>query len=299
VWVVPRHGHRWLFGVLDPQDERYNTSQLPSGFLIASAEDMTHFLVAQQDGGRYEDASVLSPAGIAAMQAPGVPTGARGERYGLGWKRARLGGVPTIQHFGDDFYAHGVVFLEPGSRRGAVLLVNANGVPALVAAFPPIEAGVARLLAGQEPAPDAGLSLPRLYLVLDAALAVLLVAALWPLVRLRRWARRLAEDRRAGRRRRLRTALRVTAEVAGPLAVLGAARLALRRLGAQSWAEGRGLFPDTGAWLWTVCSAVALTGVARAVVALRAARTRPRAGARAAAPGAPPRQVPRTVARGG
>ncbi len=49
----------WLFGLAVPHHERYNPSQLPSGFLIASAEDLTHFLIAQLNSGRYGATSVL------------------------------------------------------------------------------------------------------------------------------------------------------------------------------------------------------------------------------------------------
>ncbi|HZG68401.1 MAG TPA: serine hydrolase domain-containing protein, partial [Herpetosiphonaceae bacterium] len=74
-------GYRWVFGRLVPFHERYNTSQLPSGYLISSAEDLAHFLLAQLNGGRFGSTTVLSPAGIAAMQAPGVSTGSGKDTY--------------------------------------------------------------------------------------------------------------------------------------------------------------------------------------------------------------------------
>ncbi len=50
--------HRWLFGVPVPGELPYEQSLLPAGFLISSADDMTHYLNAQLDGG----SAILSPA---------------------------------------------------------------------------------------------------------------------------------------------------------------------------------------------------------------------------------------------
>ncbi len=64
-------GYRWLFGVPTPFDH-YEAAAVPAGFLVSSAEDMTHYLVAQMNGGRFGSATVLSSAGIATLHAPAV-----------------------------------------------------------------------------------------------------------------------------------------------------------------------------------------------------------------------------------
>ncbi|MFO7171059.1 MAG: serine hydrolase domain-containing protein [Chloroflexota bacterium] len=257
-------GHEWLFGAPVPAAYPYAEAQMPAGFLVASAEDMAHFLIAQLNGGRYGDARVLSPEGIAAMQAPGVPIGASGDSYGLGWRTGSVGGVPALFHAGDHPNMHTFVLIEPETRRGAVLLLNSQSVIAQLTAYQELQGGVARLLAGREPVAGP-LSLPALYLILDAALAGLLLLALWPTIRLRRWEERL-EELRAGRRWRLRVGLRLAWELGAPLALLAGARLLLHALGAQSWREGLLLFPDTGAWLWAISLVVLLTGGARAIL---------------------------------
>jgi hypothetical protein len=60
-------GHRYWFGWPFAYEMPYNRAQLPSGFINASAQDMTHYLIAQLDGGRYKDAQVLSSRGIAEI----------------------------------------------------------------------------------------------------------------------------------------------------------------------------------------------------------------------------------------
>src|SRR6185503_14245651 len=129
--------------------------------------------------------------------APGVPTPG-GEMYGLGLVRGSVGGVPIIHHDGAHPNTRTFVFIEPETRRGAVLLISSAGLLA-ESTFGEIEAGVARLLAGQDPAPASSPSLPILYLIVDLVLAGLLALAVWPLVRLPRWEQRLRQWREAGR----------------------------------------------------------------------------------------------------
>lgn len=265
-------GYHWLFGAPVPSDYPYEVAQMPSGFLIASAEDMAHFLIAQLNGGRFGAASVLSAPGIAAMQAPGVAVGESQDTYGLGWRTTTLGGVPVIAHPGDHSNFHTLIFMEPASRRGAVLLMNAQNMLAQFGAFREIEAGVARLLAGQEATGAAALRLPMLYLMIDVVLGGLLVLALWPLLRLRRWQQRLRQQQIAGQLRLRWVNLRLAWEIGLPVLLLVGVRLLLYALGAQSWAEGLLLFPDFGAWLGTVALLMLLTATARLVLLLRALR---------------------------
>src|SRR3989454_5496926 len=98
-------GHRWIFGVLSPFDF-YPVSQVPAGGLISSVQDMTHYLVAQMNGGRFGSTSVLSSAGIATMHAPAVPREGRPDSYGMGWVNGPLAGVPAIWHGGNIFHFH-------------------------------------------------------------------------------------------------------------------------------------------------------------------------------------------------
>jgi CubicO group peptidase (beta-lactamase class C family) len=264
-------GHRWFFGMSMAAAERYNTSQLPSGYLISSAEDMTHFLIAQLNGGRFGANTVLSVEGIGAMQAPGVATGVGEASYGLGWKTAPLGEIPVIQHAGDNFYFHGMAFIEPRTRRGAVLLINANGALAGMSAFKQIEEGVAQLLAGQPLTVASSMSLGRLYLIVNAVLGVIFVLALWSLLRLRRWRQHLQQ--RQGYAHRVRVGFRVGWDFGVPLMLLlGIRQFIGTQLGAQSWLEILQAFPDFTVWLWAICLLMLVTGTSHLVLLLRVLR---------------------------
>ncbi len=111
-------GYRWLFGVPVPFDY-YNLPDVPAGYLISSAEDLTHYLIAQMNGGRFGSATVLSSAGIATMHAPAVALPKGGTHtgyYGMGWISGPIGGVPAIWHDGDNVSFHTLLFTGMRSR---------------------------------------------------------------------------------------------------------------------------------------------------------------------------------------
>ena len=60
-------GHRTIFGRPSAFDEPFPRGSVSQGFLISSAADMAHYLIAQLNGGRYGEATVLSPDGIARL----------------------------------------------------------------------------------------------------------------------------------------------------------------------------------------------------------------------------------------
>ena len=65
-----------------------NRGNLPAGaHTSASAEDVTHFLIAQLNGGRFNTTAILSPAGIAEMQRPVPHTADGAEFHAMGWDR--------------------------------------------------------------------------------------------------------------------------------------------------------------------------------------------------------------------
>ena len=113
-------GYRWVFGFPIPVTLPFKRSNLPAGFAISSAEDMAHYLIAQLNGGRYRDRSVLSPKGIALMQAEPPPG-----TYGLGWESVRIDRRRLINFDGATGNFQGSVFIDPKSRVGVFVAANA------------------------------------------------------------------------------------------------------------------------------------------------------------------------------
>jgi hypothetical protein len=268
-------GYRWLFGVPVPFD-RYNASNVPAGYLVSSAQDMTHYLIAQMNGGRFGSATVLSQDGIATMHAPGVAVtegSDTGSSYGMGWYNGTLAGIPAIWHDGAEVHASTRLLIEPQTRWGAILLVNANTlIPvdgAANTALTSLDAGVTRLLAGQ--APQASLSLSRLYLIIDSVLVVLSVLGVFPLLRLRRWSRRF-EQRQRRRPQFLRLGLRLTWDIVLPVALVLGVFSFISTMSGATFYDVWIAWPDLSSWLIAIGTLWLLTGILRAVLAIRVLR---------------------------
>jgi CubicO group peptidase (beta-lactamase class C family) len=150
-------GHRYWFGYPVPaHDLAIPPGSLPSGQLIASAEDMAHFLIANLNGGRYSGRQILSEAGITEMHhgaAEWREVGCLVGHYGMGWISQGTGASRIVSHGGivPDFGAF--MALVPEQHTGLVLLFNANHAMTKMS-LDELGLGAARLLAGVRPAPD-------------------------------------------------------------------------------------------------------------------------------------------------
>jgi CubicO group peptidase (beta-lactamase class C family) len=185
-WFGRPHSTSAKLGTVDAA----NRALAPAGLITSSAEDMTHFLIAQLNGGRYRDTRVLSPASVAEMHRPAVdlPSGDLGT---LGWVagKAETNGIPTVSKGGDNPDFHANVILDPSERWGVVLLTNGNNLLHAVR-INSIAPGVLSLLVGREPPPAPSLlQEPQMQgLLLVLAVAVLQLAGMArSIVLLRRW----------------------------------------------------------------------------------------------------------------
>ncbi len=185
-------GHRYWFGF--PRAERdlpLASGSLPSGQLIASAEDMGHYLIAHLNAGRYGDVQVLSAEGVDELHRPAAEASAMGismGHYAMGWFVEEHGESTILTHPGTvpDFFAF--MALVPGQNKGLVLLINANHLIMDKLPFTDMGLGVALQLAGEK-APSTGW-----YGVVPWALRGLLlipvlqvVGVAFTLRRIRRW----------------------------------------------------------------------------------------------------------------
>ena len=46
-------GHTWWFGFPFPSNAPWYQDAVPAGYIISTAEDMGHYLIAQLNGGKY------------------------------------------------------------------------------------------------------------------------------------------------------------------------------------------------------------------------------------------------------
>ena len=259
--------YHWLFGMPIPVDDPdlHYPALLPAGLLISDAEDMSHYLVAQMNGGRYNSTSVASPTDISSMQMPAIPAPilGPGASYGMGWITGPVGGVPAVWHDGITGAFTTDMIIEPQNSWGAILLFNSFTVLAQ-GAYQQIEAGVARLLAAQNPTP-AGLNLSVFYLLLEVIFALISIRVLWSVLRLRHWSRRFEQRPRL---RILRASWRFFWELVIPLLLLPGIPI----LTGVAWTGLVYYQPDLVVWLLLIFVVLLITGITRVVLMIRALR---------------------------
>jgi CubicO group peptidase (beta-lactamase class C family) len=170
-------GHNYWFGRPRSADLPYNRGLVPAGYLISSARDMTNYLISQLNGGRYAGTSVLSPGGIRELHRPAVQTPEADTSYAMGWFVGPLNHIPAIHHQGETFNYHANVVLIPQSRRGIVLLMNAENSLDLFTngRMGTVADGVTSLLEGREPSPPP--SNVAIFIVYAALFALLVLQA--------------------------------------------------------------------------------------------------------------------------
>lgn len=181
----PASGYRYWFGVPVPF-ENAPRGTVPTGGIISTAEDMSHYLEMYLNGGRYRDSVLLSPEGIAEMLRPAarmVGGFEAGTSYGMGWMWGPWGGVEASYHFGDWAHAHAGMSLDAIGGWAVFVMFNIGLHGGAFPGLLEVEQGVLALLTGGQPK-DTGID--RLYLALDSAVAGALAAELWSFVRLAR-----------------------------------------------------------------------------------------------------------------
>ena len=107
---------------------------LGAGYIMTSPEDLSHWLIAQLNGGIYEGSRILSTQGVETMHTPATPL--VGEPYyGMGWARFEQNGRTVINHDGKSASFTCSMILLPGENTGIAVLANVP--PCLVRMQPP------------------------------------------------------------------------------------------------------------------------------------------------------------------
>jgi CubicO group peptidase (beta-lactamase class C family) len=264
-------GYRWWFGVPLPASLPYPSDQLPAAFLISSAQDMTHYLIAHLSDGSYQGRTILAGWAMGELQQASALVDAHngGVYYGMGWFIGGTGGVPTIAHEGYTANFHAEMVLVPSSDWGIVLLVNANGLLALSTVLDQITQGVTSLLMGRQPPPER-VSFSLLYLGIDLAIVLLSALQLWLLVQVFCWRKRVERLQRHPGALLTHTLLLVTGEIGIPLVLF----LALPPLLETPWPVMLLYQPDITSWLVGMMLLSASIGLTRTVLAILACRKR-------------------------
>lgn len=170
-------------------DAPYPRRMTPAGFLISSAEDMTHYLAAQLNGGTYEHHQLLSGRGIATLHTPASRMGPASS-YGMGWAIHSAPGSTRIWHDGDLSNFHSHLLLLPDQHLGIVVLMNVGGSSNSPAINRLVDGIAATLLGHGQAAPNGSLwaALSRVTVMVPLLIAILWAG--WSYRSLRRWQHR-------------------------------------------------------------------------------------------------------------
>jgi CubicO group peptidase (beta-lactamase class C family) len=183
-------GYRSWFGFPVPFTQWFAHAMLPSGDLISSAEEMTHYLIAQLNDGNYKDTAILSPQGIAMLHQPAVREGDSEKFYGMGWEVRPMNDLTVVRHGGTSANYYSDVVLDPAERWGIVILLNVNSLNLYGGRLQALTSGVLSLLHGKTPAVLPGMHHPILYptmLVILVITGLLLLWMAWMVLAWRRW----------------------------------------------------------------------------------------------------------------
>ena len=181
-------GYSRFFGWAIPMRQPHPAYGLGEGFLISSAEDMAHFVIAMNNGGAYGSTSILSAAGIHALHTPRQQAGFR---YGMGWFVDSIHGVPRIQHGGATETFKTFMDLYPSRKLGIVLIINQGYLVDHYISAEQLFGGVEQIVLGQgQPDVTAGYAVPQLGHLLLLFTLTLAAFQSWQLWRLRTWRER-------------------------------------------------------------------------------------------------------------
>ncbi len=181
-------GYQKWFGVLVSSPSLpFVRGSLPAGYLIMSAEDFGHYLIAQLNDGNYHGESVLSPAGISALHHPDIPIPGSTDFYGMAWEVQHFEDVEVIRHNGASPGYTTDMFLVPQKKIAIAMVMNTYS-PMLGIRVSRVPSNVLRMLLGQATIPG----YEFLYMQIIYALVMLIpllhiVAVLATLRRIRFW----------------------------------------------------------------------------------------------------------------
>ncbi len=124
-------GYYAFFGFPIVYDKCLSRSVVPWGGLYSSAEDMTHYIIAHLNNGRYLSNKIISVHGMIEAHSPGpiIINDFFRSSYGMGWSiyplyKINADTCTAISHDGVGPFYHSFALLVPEKKFGMILLIN-------------------------------------------------------------------------------------------------------------------------------------------------------------------------------
>ncbi len=186
---------RWFgFNMAYTSPYTFNRGEIPAGYIISSAEDLSHYVAAQLNEGVYENVSILSSGGINLMRKEPVPN-----TYAMGWISDNISGIPVFGHSGGSVGYQSHIWFSPKHKLGVVVLANTLG--AVDTAFPNtkivttthLASGVMSLIANSK-LPDQSLNITRKYWMINGMIVLLSIWFLYSVMQVSTRYKRLGKN---------------------------------------------------------------------------------------------------------
>jgi CubicO group peptidase (beta-lactamase class C family) len=264
-------GHATWFGLKVPLTEQVAAPLVPAGYIISSASDMMHYLIAQMNGGVYDGTRIVSAKAVQEMHAPLAPVNGQSPTpdttsYGLGWGVGTVNGTPVLAHDGQLRDFDTAMAILPQQKIAVVVLTNQDPLAGLMNDDQLYDGIMQGITTGTFPPVSQAFTI--FYAVFDAialATLILIICSFW---RTGRWLRKLrARAARTGLRRAVAravgldlviAALITVAVVYGLGALTGDLPLTLTLMINSA--------PDIAVWIYAIIIFFAVRAVVRATV---------------------------------
>lgn len=196
-------GYYPFFGIPLVYDQfmPYSTATLPAAGLWSSAADMSHYMIAHLEDGRFGSAGLLSAAEMDKLHAPGSEIFA-GFHYAMGWYRApgfldrdflntfsteikQYDDMAVLWHEGGWWNYRSIALMLPELSYGVVILMNTND-RTVESVFKNIAWDVTLIATGADPyyfQPEEDFLVRNSLAIFSGMAVILLVGLLWSLLR--------------------------------------------------------------------------------------------------------------------
>jgi CubicO group peptidase (beta-lactamase class C family) len=176
-------GYSRFFGFTIPARQPHRVYEVGAGYIISTAEDMAHYVIALNNDGTYQDRQILSRAGLQQLFTPV-------QGYGMGW----YVGQDHIWHGGANETFRTSVELYPSHDLGIVLLINQGYMLDHYISGPQVLAGVQDIVLGLTPPPvSRGPSVQTIGFGMLVFALGLLTLHIFNFLKLRTWRARASE----------------------------------------------------------------------------------------------------------
>jgi CubicO group peptidase (beta-lactamase class C family) len=108
----------------------YHRAHAPSSTLHSSVQEMSHWVIANLNRGRFNGTQIVPPESYDVLWHPYMPTGEEGEEaVGLGWFLGTYRGRRIVHHNGGDPGFESNMVLLPDDDAAVVVVANSNTAP--------------------------------------------------------------------------------------------------------------------------------------------------------------------------